>query len=70
MHRIERFALAEIDPGSGKPTVLTRDEIRAIEILLDRCIPKMATVSHTGPDGSGPVVINVITGVPRAPGDE
>src|SRR5215831_104732 len=42
--------------------------VAACKELLDRAIGK-AVQPHSGESGEGPVIVNVITGVPRAFGD-
>lgn len=52
--------------GLGK-VEMSPTQVRAVEILLKKSVPDLATVTHQGPDG-GP--IQVITGVPRDDPDD
>jgi hypothetical protein len=45
------------DNANGKIS-LEAGQIRSIEILLDRTLPKLASVAHTGADGQGPVAFS------------
>lgn len=60
--RLNSFALHENDPQSGRPIVMSSDQVRAALGLLKKTIPDLAVTAHTGPDG-GPVMI--VTGVDR-----
>jgi hypothetical protein len=44
---------------------LTQTQVRAVEILLRKSVPDLATVTHQGDDNGGPVLI--ATGVAREP---
>jgi hypothetical protein len=64
--RLNGFALGENDPCyPDKKLEMTSDQVRAALGLLRKTIPDLAVTSHTG-EGGGPVLINVVTGVPRA----
>lgn len=52
------------DHGFGT-VELSTTQVRAIDILLKKSVPDLATVTHQGPDG-GPILI--VTGVPRDDG--
>jgi len=38
---------------------LTRTQLKAAEIMLDRSVPKLSQIQHTGDDG-GPLTIQVV----------
>jgi hypothetical protein len=62
--RLNGFALHEDDPQSGKPIVMSGDQVRAAVALLRKTIPDLAVTQHTG-EGGGPVRMMVYTGVVR-----
>ena len=63
LQRLNGFALEEHDRRTGKPIVMSGDQIRAALGLLKKTMPDLAVTQHVGPDG-GPVL--VITGVERS----
>lgn len=42
--RLQMYALGEPDPQSGKPVELKGTQVKAIEVLLDRVMPKLQSV--------------------------
>jgi hypothetical protein len=70
--RLNGFALGENDPCyPGKKLEMTSDQVRAALGLLRKTIPDLAVTSHTGPNGNGPMILQVYTGVPTPdPGEE
>lgn len=44
LNRLQSYALNEIDPQSGKPIEMKSTQVKAIEVLLDRVLPKMQSV--------------------------
>lgn len=65
INRLNAFALEENDPQSDKPVKLSRDQIRAIEILLKKTLPDLTATELTGADG-GPVEIKATSNRDRA----
>jgi len=56
LNRLEDHALGKVD--------LTQTQVRAIDILLKKCLPDLKATEHTGADG-GPVEISYpIAGIP------
>ena len=47
------------DHGLGKVEMLPT-QVKAIEILLRKSVPDLATVTHQGPDG-GPLTVSVVS---------
>lgn len=58
--RLNSFALDE-----ENSIRMSGDQVRAALGILRKTIPDLAVTAHTGEDG-GPVVIQIVTGVPRA----
>jgi len=56
--RVEAFLLGEKVTFAGTKTprkvILTRDQLKAAEMLLKRSIPEITRIEHTGKDG-GPI---------------
>lgn len=44
VNRLQAYALNEDDPRSGKPVEMKSTQVKAIEVLLDRVLPKMQSV--------------------------
>ena len=44
LKRLQMYALNEEDPQNGKPVELSATQVRAVEILLDRVLPKMQSI--------------------------
>ena len=44
LNRLQSYALNEVDPQSGKPVEMKPTQVKAIEVLLDRVLPKMQSV--------------------------
>lgn len=44
LNRLQSYALNEVDPQSGKPIEMKSTQVKAIEVLLDRVLPKMQSV--------------------------
>lgn len=44
LNRLQAYALNEADPQSGKPIEMKSTQVKAIEVLLDRVLPKMQSV--------------------------
>ena len=44
LNRLQAYALNEVDPQSGKPIEMKSTQVKAIEVLLDRVLPKMQSV--------------------------
>lgn len=44
LNRLQAYALSEVDPQSGKPIEMKSTQVKAIEVLLDRVLPKMQSV--------------------------
>lgn len=44
LNRLQAYALNEDDPRSGKPIEMKSTQVKAIEVLLDRVLPKMQSV--------------------------
>lgn len=59
INRLEKHAFGEIE--------LTQTQVRAIEILIKKTLPDLASIEHTG-DPANPLkaVIEIVTGVERA----
>jgi hypothetical protein len=51
LHRLQKHFNGELD--------LSRTQLKAAEIMLDRAVPKLAQIQHTGADGE-PFTVNVI----------
>ena len=64
LNRLQAFTLCEKDPQTGKPVVMSRDQVAACATLLRKTMPDLAVMAHTG-EGGGPVMMNVVTGVTR-----
>ena len=62
LQRLNAFSLEKTDERTGKPIVMSGDQIRAALGLLRKTMPDLAVTQHVGPDG-GPIM--VITGVER-----
>jgi len=54
VNRLQGFAMQEKDPTSGKPIVMTRDQITAAIALLKKALPDLTSTELKGEDG-GPV---------------
>lgn len=44
LKRLQMYALNEKDPQNDKPVELSATQVRAVEILLDRVLPKMQSI--------------------------
>ena len=44
LNRLHAYALSEDDPRSGKPVEMKPAQVKAIEVLLDRVLPKMQSI--------------------------
>lgn len=44
VNRLQMYALGEPDPQSGKPVELKSVQVKAIEVLLDRVMPRLSNV--------------------------
>ncbi len=69
--RLNAFAMGETDPCSpnGKKLEMSDGQIRAALGLLRKTIPDLAVTTHTGPDGEGIPVIQVLFGTQAAQSD-
>jgi hypothetical protein len=63
-NRLNRFALDQPDPSTGRQFVMSDTQVRAAIALLRKTIPDLAVTQHTG-EGGGPVRMTVYTGVVR-----
>lgn len=59
INRLEKHAFGEVE--------LTQTQVRAIEILIKKTLPDLASIEHTG-DADKPLrgVLQIVTGVDRA----
>ena len=55
LKRLEAFALSDIDPQTGNPVKMSKEQITAASVLLRKVIPDLANVSHSG-DETNPVL--------------
>ena len=46
--RLQGFALAEDDPQTGKPIEIDSGRLKAIEVLLRKALPDLATITIEG----------------------
>lgn len=54
LERIERQALGELKPP------MTKDELKAAEIALKKCIPDLSSITLEGGDGDKPILFKKI----------
>jgi hypothetical protein len=54
INRLEAFVLGEKLPQTKRKIVLTRDQLKGAELLLERSIPVLSRSEVSGPDG-GPI---------------
>jgi len=52
--RVEAFALDEKDPVTKRKVLMTKEQLKAAELILKRTIPEITRIEHTGKDG-GPI---------------
>ena len=65
---LQSFALGENDPRTGKPVVIHKDRITAIDILLRKVVPNVSSIEMAG-SGGGPLVIEIRKLAPDVPPD-
>jgi hypothetical protein len=69
LQRLNAFALQREDPRIGRIPDMTDGQIRAAVALLRKTMPDLAVTTHTGPDGEGIPVIQVLFGTQAAQSD-
>ncbi len=66
VHRLERFALDEIEPGSakggdpGKPTKMTKEQVAAAIALLRKTLPDLLSTTIKGDGDNGAITVNLV----------
>ena len=55
INRLQSFALHHKDPDTDKAVEIDPVRLRAIEVLLRKCLPDLSNVALTGEGNSGPV---------------
>ena len=59
IHRLQGFALQELDPTSKKPIEMSKEQVAAATTLLRKTLPDLSNVGRTGAEG-GPLVVEVV----------
>jgi len=59
INRLQDFALGGKDPKTDEPIEIDNNRLRAIEILLRKSLPDLASIQHSG-DPDAPVRMEIV----------